>query len=919
MIGKHTSDSAKRPDVGGRDVAGAKTSNSQVSPPAEGILALQRSVGNAAVGRLIAAGRARQDHQVNLDGHVVQANAARGGPTTSIPPSRRALAEGAAGHDLSDVRVHDDPAAWALNGDMGTAALTIGRDVFVRKGADQPSSTRGAELIHHELGHVLEGRPGAHAAAIDTSRVDVTAERDYAAAATIFESKLGPHLSAKAETQQIADDMLARLRQIVDAWADATKVGKKKAYGEEFNFPTGKEYYGSFTLTADEVKKVFVNSGQPLRKKLNLVYYATRNGNLAKYLEVAANELRLAHAAGKTKADQKVGVKSDTAEGEVSVKGGFAEKSGLKGRWGAGGAPIAGKSSKEEVEADLATRLGKAGAKAPVLGGFGQASGMGKSNRDLRGDKRYGTYRGLDLEDTETLTRGDVTDITSAEIRLLYQRAGKRQPRWISAKDKAKFKAKGAKRIMWEQGGQNIEVAADSETRRIAEATMSRLEGGISGSTDLMFHAAKHLGYTGAADLKKLRLALVAWMLSNRDHSFFEIMKVAADYGAPFNIDPNVPGGEYEHHDNFAPLPGPQVDNFKTLMPGQHMPSYFVGGAHKGQLDTNLLESGTTSDAFVGQLRTAGLTLDDSWNGDPKSKDLAQWLALKARVADLNLQAGHTEAALKANRIKVQALQKDPAWHRVGRPSVDPNAILNLRQLLASQFGATAVVSDAHLVTAGVAAGLVTGIEEYKRYDVLRLRRAVEAAAPAMKSPEAHTDAVARLTKSPAYGAVNHWLGSATSYLILEAMLAGTLSNARSTSTEKAAATDSGDLATFKTTYPDLDAQKTRLVSLGLPRSVADHVASNRDGIDSSSRTAAVIFFRLDQLQQAVAAAGHQAGQSPTSNANTAARKTVLTSPAYKALSWFLKPDLTGACISSFTSELYGAGATTAAEDEVAF
>ncbi len=57
----------------------------------------------------------------------------------------------------------------------------------------------------------------------------------------------------------------------------------------------------------------------------------------------------------------------------------------------------------------------------------------------------------------------------------------------------------------------------DSETRRIASETLSRLEGGISGSTDLMMHASKHLGYTDVDDLKRIRLALVAWMLSNRD------------------------------------------------------------------------------------------------------------------------------------------------------------------------------------------------------------------------------------------------------------------------------------------------------------------------------------------------------------------------------------------------------------------
>jgi hypothetical protein len=110
--------------------------------------------------------------------------------------------------------------------------------------------------------------------------------------------------------------------------------------------------------------------------------------------------------------------------------------------------------------------------------------------------------------------------------------------------------------------------------------------------------------------------------------------------------------------------------------------------------------TGTTSDVFVNQLRVAGLTLDDSWKGDPRSKDLAQWLAVKARVAALGLQAVQTDAALRANRVKLQAFQKDPSWHHVARRSVDPNATTNLRALIQTQCGALAAVTDGDLAAA---------------------------------------------------------------------------------------------------------------------------------------------------------------------------------------------------------------------------
>ena len=579
------------------------------------------------------------------------------------------------------------------------------------------------------------------------------------------------------------------------------------------------------------------------------------------------------------------------------------------------------KTSEEEVQADLAEHLRNPGKSGPVLGGFASASRPEAMNKALSKDKRYDTYKGLTLKETNTLLRADVPDITTAEMRLLYERSGQRQPVWISASDKAKFKSKGAERIQWEQGGQNIEVAANSETRRIAETTMSRLEGGISGSTDLMFHAGKHLGFTDAADLKRLRLALVAWMLSNRDHSFFEIMKVAADYGPPFNIDPNNLGSEYETQDNFSPLTGQQVANFSLLMPGHHMPSYYLGVVHKGTVDAGVAK-GTTGDTYVGDLRTAGLVLDDTWKADPKSKDLAQWLELKSAVGGLSMQAAQTEGALKQNRVAVQALQKDPAWHHVNKPAVDAHADANLRALIAHSHGAAAVVSDGDLTNIGVPPALLTGLEEYKRYDIMRLRRAVDAGAKGLKGPtsNAHEAGVAKLCNSPAYAAVKHWVGGATAFLFLQSMLAAKLGNVRSTAGEKAAAVDGPLLVNFLNAHPGVNAQKAHLVSLGLPRSVADHVETRlRDGIDSSDRTPGVIFFRLEQLRTAVTAAGLVAGQPPTSTANKAARKTIRRSEAYRNVSSYVGAAATEACLTAFVIANIGARATTAGEDENLF
>ena len=62
----------------------------------------------------------------------------------------------ATGHDFSDVKVHTDPEAHALNEQLGAKAFTTGHDIFFRAGAYDPASSGGQELVAHELTHVVQ-------------------------------------------------------------------------------------------------------------------------------------------------------------------------------------------------------------------------------------------------------------------------------------------------------------------------------------------------------------------------------------------------------------------------------------------------------------------------------------------------------------------------------------------------------------------------------------------------------------------------------------------------------------------------------------------------------------------------------------------------------------------------------------------
>lgn len=117
----------------------------ELSPSREHIVeTLQHTVGNAAVGSLLGSARS-------------------GKP---LPPTVRAKAERKLRTDLGDVSVHTDSAAGDYARKLGAEAVTVGRDVFFRDGAPDPSTSRGARLYVHELTHAAqdagEGEKSAH-------------------------------------------------------------------------------------------------------------------------------------------------------------------------------------------------------------------------------------------------------------------------------------------------------------------------------------------------------------------------------------------------------------------------------------------------------------------------------------------------------------------------------------------------------------------------------------------------------------------------------------------------------------------------------------------------------------------------------------------------------------------------------------
>ena len=128
-------------------------------------LALQRSVGNRAVSRLV-----EQDQNQNQDPdqHVHGAGCGHGGIEDGGPAVQRQLLDEALAspsrplggsllseatafyrNDLSAARIHDNPTAQRATVALGAQAMTVGTHVFLG-----PRAAGRKDLIGHELGHV---------------------------------------------------------------------------------------------------------------------------------------------------------------------------------------------------------------------------------------------------------------------------------------------------------------------------------------------------------------------------------------------------------------------------------------------------------------------------------------------------------------------------------------------------------------------------------------------------------------------------------------------------------------------------------------------------------------------------------------------------------------------------------------------
>lgn len=123
-------------------------------PLPEVVLALQRTVGNAAVVRLLSRGQPADSGAGSAAGPPDEAEVVPRETGSPLPSPVRSEMEGRFGADFSDVRLHTGPDARHLAADFGARAYTTGSHVVVGEaGMDD-------RTLAHELTHVLQQRRG---------------------------------------------------------------------------------------------------------------------------------------------------------------------------------------------------------------------------------------------------------------------------------------------------------------------------------------------------------------------------------------------------------------------------------------------------------------------------------------------------------------------------------------------------------------------------------------------------------------------------------------------------------------------------------------------------------------------------------------------------------------------------------------
>jgi hypothetical protein len=152
---------------------GARYANAPrgVGPSPAEVVALQRTLGNRAVSRLLEEDQSAHDEVVGVQRSSVHEVLGTSGTPLAAPV--RAEMEARLGADFSDVRLHTGPSAQRSAAEIGARAYTSGTHIVIGGGgADK-------HTLAHELTHVIQQRQGPVSGTDNGSGLSISDPSDH--------------------------------------------------------------------------------------------------------------------------------------------------------------------------------------------------------------------------------------------------------------------------------------------------------------------------------------------------------------------------------------------------------------------------------------------------------------------------------------------------------------------------------------------------------------------------------------------------------------------------------------------------------------------------------------------------------------------------------------------------------------------
>ena len=192
------------------------------------LLELQRLCGNRFAQRVLFALARKDQGEAEVSPEVEQAIQRARGRGQALGGEVRAQMEPAFGADFSGVRVHTDSEADKLNRALSARAFTTGRDIFFRRGAYNPGSSSGRELLAHELAHVVQQMGGGPQRKLTlgqpedeyevkagcVARAVIQQEQDQALVQRQSEGETGRRIQAKTQTPQAGRNVVSEVASV---------------------------------------------------------------------------------------------------------------------------------------------------------------------------------------------------------------------------------------------------------------------------------------------------------------------------------------------------------------------------------------------------------------------------------------------------------------------------------------------------------------------------------------------------------------------------------------------------------------------------------------------------------------------------------------------------------------------------------